>query len=74
MKCPTCNGDLVLIRTVTQDETLMLNDDGLDVEVLTTDVLHVDVERLVCVSNEQEHMFAAEWDDDAMVYRFAERV
>ena len=73
MECPTCGSDMVLMRTVTQDETYSLNKRGAaSDEPVDIDVYHVDAEQFICTTDSTNHLFAAEWDDEAEVYKFKE--
>ena len=73
MECPTCGSDMVLMRTVTQDEVIELDKYGADVDMsIETHTLRAENERFICTANENDHTFPAEWDDDAEVYKFEE--
>ena len=56
MECPTCGSDMVLMRTVTQDEVIELDKYGADVDMsIETHTLRAENERFICTANENDH-------------------
>jgi hypothetical protein len=69
MKCPTCGSQMFLLRSVHQNETLALDENGCDVDVVNVYVTSVQDEQFQCSNSAgEQHTFPAEWDDDAEVY------
>lgn len=61
MKCPTCDLDLYLIRASRVVETVVLDEDGEEGDVIASDVVSVDDHELRC---DNDHSFGVDIDED----------